>query len=122
MAINAITISQPTIASTSASGITMQAISTSTGVYIDTDGIKSEKLAIIIARDATTEDASIVIESGSYSLESQGDLTVALSTGTNTYQSIVVETARFKNSSDDIVITCTGSTAVLSVGAVLLPG
>lgn len=123
MAIRKTTVDAITIGSTSGIAVSRTTISTSTGVYIALDAVANQKLAIEVQRDATTKTAKVVIAAGTdFSGVGVGASSVTLSSGAaNVRQMIFPESARHKNSSGDIVITCTASTGVLNVAAFTVP-
>ena len=128
MAINAITLDTLVKDGSSASKTTLQAVDTATGAYLDVKDKDVSKIIFLVQRDKTTEAASIVIAAGTkYSGVSLGLLTASLATGDTQIKpqpQIVgpLDWSRFKSSSNErITLTCTGSTGILAVGAILLP-
>ena len=127
MAANAITIDTLTKDASAGSVTTLAALDTDTGVYLDIEDKDFSKIVFLGRRDSTTETASIVIGVGTdFSGVSLGSLTVSLSTGTaETTQQVHVigplDWSRFKDTDERINITCTGSTTVEAVGAIVLP-
>lgn len=129
MAINKCTVDSITQHAAAASLTGLTTISTDTGVYVDVSDIREDKLVFLIKRDNTTQAVSLAIKASTlrnlYSDGTLGDLAVTVATGdTATRQQLLVigpvETARFKDSSDRVKITCTGSTGALAVGVLLI--
>ena len=128
MAINAITLDTLVKDGSTGSVTTLQAVDTATGAYLAVKDKDVSKVIFLVQRDESTEVAAIVVAVGSnYSGISLGLLSVSLATGdTASRQQVHVvgplDWSRFKSSSNErIILTCTGSTAVEAVGAVLLP-
>ncbi len=100
-------------------------IDTSTGVYVDVDGIDPSKLLLVFTCSTKLDSGdTIVISAGTdYSAVGQGDLDIVPSGSTNAgtrFYLSGLETARFKDSDDRINITVK-STEITAVEAVLLP-
>ncbi len=128
MAINEITLDTLIKDSAVGSKTTLQDITTSTGAYLDVEDKDVSKIIFLARRDSSTLAAAVVIAAGSkYSGVSLGLLTVGLATGDSEARQQVhiigpLDWSRFKSSSNErITLTCTGSTTVWAVGAVLLP-
>lgn len=130
MAIKACTIQSLTEGDTLLSLLSITTISTSTGVKIDVTDKKMSKLIILAKRDNSTEAASLVVQTSTksniYSETVLGDRTVMIATGdTASRQQLRILApqtfARFKDTDEQINLSCTGSTAILGVAAILLP-
>lgn len=124
MAINAITALAFSDYSTAVGGKpTFQAVNTATGAYIDIDAVKAADVILVARRDATTKAASVVIGAGTgFSETGLGAKTVSLAThATEQDRFVLFQSARHQDSNNRINVTCTGSTTVLSVGAIILP-
>ncbi len=128
MAINEITLDTLVKDSAVGSKTTLQDITTDTGAYLDVEDKDVSKIIFLARRDSSTLAASVKIAAGSkYSGVSRGALTVALATGDSQARQQVhiigpFDWSRFKSSSNErLTLTCTGSTTVWAVGAVLLP-
>ena len=102
---------------------TMAAISTATGAYLDIEAVKPADVILVVQRDATTKAANISVGAGEgFSEVDLGAKTVSLAThATEQTRYVVFQSARHRDSNDRINVTCTGSTAVLGVGAIILP-
>ena len=126
MANVACTIASLTKHAATGSIVSLTTITTAAGVKIGVSNKRTDKLVILAKRDATTEACTLVVKASTarnlYSDGTLGDLSVVLSSGAAQTLQLVspVESARFKDTEDYINLTCTGSTGILAVAAILI--
>lgn len=117
MARSAVTV-QSLSAYNTAGAITKDAIDTADGNYIDVSGVKTSNLAIFVENSDTTAMA-VAIKAGDFSDNGVGDLSLA--GGTVQTRAVVVESSRFKDSDEYILIDNSGATGAGYIYAVELP-
>lgn len=121
MSISNVVVQSLTAYQTLTSAIAADPIDTADGNYIDVSGVKTSQLLILI--ESTSTDVIVTFEAGDdFSDNGIGDLDVTSITG---IAGIVLESARFKDEDERIIIstTTTGNTAVggCTLRAVELP-
>jgi len=85
---------------------------------IDVSGVKTSNLAIFI-ESSTTDPMTWAIKAGDFSDNGIGDLAVTSVTALT--QVLVLESARFKDSDELILIDATGTDAAATIFAVEIP-
>jgi hypothetical protein len=101
-----------------AGAITQDAIDTANGNFIDLDGVKGSNLAIFV-ETSDTEPFTFTFKAGDFSGNGIGDLTYA--TVTAKTSAFVLETSRFKDSDEYVLIDNSGATGDGYIYAVELP-
>jgi len=117
MARSAITV-QSLSAFNTAGDITKDAVDITNNHSIDVENVKTSNLAIFI-ESTTTDPMTYAIKAGDFSDNGIGDLAVT-SVAAKT-QVVVVESARFKDNDELILIDATGTGALAVIYAVELP-
>ena len=136
MARNAVTPLSMTTANSSVTKLpTMQAVDTSTGIYIDVSNKDASRMILVFQKTATGANTAsgeyITIEDGdskaAYSGFLLGDLTIEVSSLCRNVAGVSnlafagpIETARFKDSDGYIKVNCTNATNVGYVGAIII--
>lgn len=117
MARSAITV-QSLSAYNTAGDITKDAVDITNNHSIDVENVKTSNLAIFI-ESGTTDPMTYAIKAGDFTDNGIGDL--AITSVTAKTQVIVIESARFKDSDELILIDATGTAASTFIYAVELP-
>jgi hypothetical protein len=107
MARSAVTVASLT-AYNSASAITKDALDATNEHSIDVENVKTSNLAVFI-ETSTTDALSVAVKAGDFSDNGIGDLTVTSAAAQT--QVMVLESARFKDNDELILIDVTGTGA-----------
>ena len=117
MARSAVTVQSLTAYNTVGT-VTKDAVDIVNNHSIDVENVKGSNLLIFI-ESSTTDPMTWAVKAGDFSDHGIGDL--AITSVTALTQAFVVETARFKDSDELILIDATGTDAAATIFAVELP-
>ena len=98
--------------------VTKDTVDITNNHFIDVEDVKTSNLLIFI-ESTTTDPMTWAVKAGDFSDNGIGDLAITSTTATT--QAFVVESARFKDSDEYILIDATGTNAAAKIYAVELP-
>lgn len=117
MARSAVTVQSLTAFNT-LGAVTSDDFDTANGNSIDVSDVKSSNLLILVTY-TDTDDAELTIKAGDFSDAAIGDLTIARPVAAGT-QALVIESARFKDE-DELILIDGDDTGACSIEAIELP-
>ena len=92
--------------------VTEDALDVSNGHSIDISGYKDDKVVIVIRATTVTGNSVLTFESGDKSASGQGDLDIAFAGSVTSTQQVSLESARFKDADEHIIISWVGTGAL----------